>query len=211
MKSFKHIRFVFATAVLAVTLAPALATSARADVSTPPEVSAQTVDSASDQSAQPKAQKRDHWKILPTFNTYFPTSSKTKDTFGSTWPSVGFVIAGAVNDRIYDKLEFHVDGILRSHHSNHAYLFPAGIVYTTRAKKMKALSPFVGASADVYFVNLRVPEENLDSSWKTTVGGSVFAGVDINRNLSIKAAYLAAPKVRGYDVSGFNLTATFGF
>lgn len=203
---FRGIRFALATAVLAASLVPIMASGARAEET--PATDTQAVTAAAE---QPQVQKDKHWKIMPTVSTFMPVNDKTKDRFGNSWTNIGFVAGMGIGDRMYDKLEFHIDGIMRKSGDNHAYMFPAGIIYTTRPAKMKSFSPYLGASADVYFIDVKSEEDNIDSSWRTSLGGSLFAGLDVSDHVSIRASYMAIPKVESFNLSGFNLMATVGF
>jgi len=194
----RRFQAVFATAVLTIACCALLPGMARADNP--------TTDSA------PKIEaKKKHWVIMPTIGTYIPTNDKAKDTFGSSWPSIGFVMGMGIGDRIYDKFEFHLDGIMRKSNSDYVYMFPVGAAYTIRPPKMKSITPWAGASVDVYFTSVRSISNHVDTGWRPSVGGSVFAGLDLGKNLSLKASYLATPKVSSFDLSGMNLQATIGF
>lgn len=211
MNLWKRTRYALITALLVTAIFPAFSTRVHADEANAPTVSVQTTEPTS--SLQPEPQKKPrHWIIMPAIGTYLPTSSKTKDRFGSSWPNIGFVMGMGVQDRIYDKLAIHIDGITRKSGDNHAYMFPLGVIYTTRSISPKPFSTWFGGSADVYIMNIRSIEDSVDTGWKMSgVGGSVFAGVDISNHVSIKASYLVTPKTEGLDLSGTNLIATIAF
>jgi len=199
MKSVKGVRLTLAAIVLIASIWAALPSFA------------QTADtSPAVQSNNPPViveTAKPHWYIAPMVTLYMPTNSKTQDRFGSTWTSWGFTIGQTFpggNDTL-DKFMFHLDAIFRSSGENHAYLIPVGIKYTKSLPRSKDFVPFVGATADVFFIDLRSIPDGVDSGLRTTGGLGVFAGADIGKNLTVKANYYAVVKTQGFDLSGLGL------
>jgi hypothetical protein len=207
----KYVRLILAIAVMLCVMIPCFAQTDQGNNSnnTPPANTLATPPAETQPSAPTSttpaapAKKSEHWHIMPAFCEYLPTDSKTRDTFGNNWPSFG--------NRVYSKFEFHFDGIMRSNGNGHVYIFPVGVIWTTRPWSTKSTSPFLGASADLNIVNLKSNPDNIDSGWSVVPGGSVFAGIDVSRNLTLKAGYNLVPQVDSFVLSGFNFMAAVGF
>jgi hypothetical protein len=59
---------------------------------------------------------------------------------------------------------------------NRATLVPLGLSYRRALSAGTGAIPYAGAGVNLYFVDLRVPADNVDSGIRTAGGGSLFVG-----------------------------------
>ncbi len=164
-----------------------------------------------EQSTPAPAKRRNRFRIGPEVGLYLPTSSKTRSEFGSSALSLGIGL-GSINKiskRGNTTLDLQV--IYQSRNGNHMFLAPLGVGYRKALSQSGSTTPYLGATADIYFADLRSGNYNVHSGVRTGFGGSVLAGVNFSENGYFEARYLVVSRIKGFDLSGFNLTAGFRF
>ncbi len=217
MKSITSYIFV-ATALL-----PALAASVHAQAPatnnanpTPPAEQTATIPTTS--APAPTAQNRGrHFpKIGVNVGVYIPTDARTRNRFGNAWTSVGLGIGSA--DAPPSAGRFTLDFGLTAENSgnNYAYIVPVGIAYRRAFSAPSVASrriyiPYYGVSLDAVGVDLKSPQDNVHPGVEVTGGGSITLGTTVGRSAFIEARYSEVAKVKGFDLSGVDLTVGVRF
>lgn len=176
---------------------------------TPPTVTEPAPDPQQEQAAP--AKRRNRFRIGPEVGLYLPTSSKTRSEFGSSALSLGIGL-GSINKiskRGNTTLDLQV--IYQSRNGNHMFLAPLGIGYRKAFSQNSSTTTYLGATADIYFADLRSGRYDVHSGVRTGFGGSVLAGVNFSENGYFEARYLIVSRIKGFDLSGVNLTAGYRF
>lgn len=185
--------------------APAVTESAQSAAVQPADP-AQPDDQGNTQPDQPKKEKR-RLVLMPAFNDFFPTDSKTKSRFGSSWPSLGLALAWRGKNTDPQKIELRLDGVARKVSGASAYIFPIGMGYTTRLSSSKSFTTYAGVSANAYVGKLQSDFEAVDTGWRFRVGAGALVGANIGSKVNVQAAYYAVPSLGGFSLSGLNLSA----
>lgn len=176
---------------------------------TPPTVTAP--DPQQEQAAPAPAKRRNRFHIGPEVGLYLPTSSKTRSEFGSSALSLGIGL-GSINKiskRGNTTLDLQV--IYQSRNGNHMFLAPLGVGYRKALSQNSSTTTYLGATADIYFADLRSGKYDVHSGVRTGFGGSVLAGVNFSESGYFEARYLIVSRIKGFDLSGVNLTAGYRF
>lgn len=157
------------------------------------------------------APRRNRFRIGPEVGLYLPTSSKTRSEFGSSALSLGIGL-GSINKistRGQTTLDLQV--IYQSRSDNHLFLAPLGVGYRKAFSQNSATTTYAGVTADLYFADLRSGKYDVHSGVRTAFGGSVLAGINFSESGYFEARYLIVSRIRGFDLSGVNLTAGYRF
>ncbi len=185
-----------------------------AHAQTPADTTTPTVtapEPQQEQTAPTPAKRRNRFRIGPEVGLYLPTSSKTRSEFGSSALSLGIGL-GSINKiskRGNTTLDLQV--IYQSRSGNHMFLAPLGIGYRKALSQNSATTTYLGATADIYFADIRSGRYDVHSGVRTGFGGSVLAGVNFSENGYFEARYLIVSRIKGFDLSGVNLTAGYRF
>jgi len=176
-----------------------------------PAPQAETAPQLESQTATDQTKKKNRFRIGPEVGVYLPTSSQTRSQFGSSWVSlgVGFGSIGKVPKTGQTSLDLQV--LYQTRGDNHAFLAPIGIGYRTALSQSGSLTTYVGATGDIYLADLRSADYNVHSGLRTGFGGSVLVGINSGESGFLEARYLAVSKIKGFDLSGLNLTAGYRF
>ncbi len=164
-----------------------------------------------EQATPTPAKRRNRFRIGPEVGLYLPTDSKTRSEFGSSALSLGIGL-GSINKiskRGNTTLDLQV--IYQSRNGNHMFLAPLGIGYRKAFSQNSSTTTYAGATLDLYFADLRSGRYNVHSGVRTAFGGSVLAGVNFSENGYFEARYLIVSRIKGFDLSGVNLTAGYRF
>ena len=149
-----------------------------------------------------------------------PSDDKTRNRFGSTWTTFGIGF-NSVSARAQPQGQFllDIDIYSRSRSGNRALVAPIGLQYRralmgggsgSDLAGRSAFVPYVGASANLVIVSLRVPSENIDST-RLTAGAGVALGATVGEMGYAEARYLFNGRTLGYDTSGFNVSVGLRF
>jgi len=166
--------------------------------------------SANDPSAS-SPKKRNRFRIGPEIGVYLPTSSKARSQFGNTWLTVGLGIGSIGRVTTAGQTSFDLQVLYQSKNGNHAFLAPVGIGYRLALSQSASATPYVGATADVYFADLRSGDYDVHSGIRTGFGGSALAGVNFGDSGFLEARYLVVSRIKGFDLSGLDVTAGYRF
>ncbi len=179
---------------------------------TPPVVPPLATAPATDAPAPPPAAKRSsRFRLGPEIGLFLPTSSKARSEFGNTWFSIGLGLGDIGRISPKGQTSFDLQVLYQSRNGNHAFLAPVGVAYRTAISQGGANTTYVGATADVYFADLRSGLYNVHSGIRTSGGASVLIGENFGDSGYLEARYLFVPKIQGFDLSGANLTAGYRF
>jgi len=160
-------------------------------------------------SSSPKRQSR--FRIGPEVGVYLPTSSKARDQFGSSWLTIGLGIGSIGRVAPQGQTSFDLQVLYQSKNGNHVFLAPVGIGYRLAVSQSGQNTLYVGATADVYLADLRSGDYDVHSGLRTGFGGSALVGANFGDSGFLEARYLAVSRIKGFDLSGLNLTAGYRF
>jgi hypothetical protein len=196
---------VFAAAGAFFTLPAARPAFALQEATSPPDAAPGVVETQQAPVPEPQGEsraRRFRLRVGPQVGVFLPTDSKTSDRFGDSWYSIGIGIGQIVPALPGGRLEFDMNILTKKR----ALVIPLGLGYR-RAFSGGSTRPYVGVSANLVLADLRSPQDNVRSGMRAGGGGSVFIGTTLSDDGFIEARYLAASRVRGFDLSGLNLTA----
>ena len=138
------------------------------------------------------------------------TSSETSDTFGGE----GFSISPAFGTirAAHKRGELRPDfGLNFSRSNGNTLIFvPLGVRYVVGLSE-KANQPYVGLSANIVPAYTKIDTLNQGGKFDLAGGGSAFAGYNFSDKYNIEARYYLLSKIRGYDVSNFQVSAGIRF
>jgi len=157
------------------------------------------------------APRKPRFRIGPEIGVYLPTSSKTRDQFGSTWLTLGLGLGSIGRITPKGQTSFDLQILYQSRNGNHAFLAPIGVGYRTAIRQSGANTVYVGATGDLYLADLRSGAYNVHSGLRTGVGGSVLTGINFGESGFAEARYLFVSRIKSFDLSGLNLTAGYRF
>jgi hypothetical protein len=182
--------------------APA-APAASAPANGPGDYSQTTVTPA----PQPSAQSHHfYFTIGPQVGVFLPTDSKTRNRFGSSWLSVGIGIGPVVPASRRGALEVDLQLLSQTGSDRHVYIAPLGLQYRQALTGSGPNVPYVGASADAIFADIRSPQDNAHSGLREGVGGSAFVGTTFGTNAYVEARYLVTSTIESFNLSGLEFT-----
>ncbi len=159
--------------------------------------------------ASPK--KRSRFRIGPEVGVYLPTSAKARDQFGSTWLTLGLGLGNIGRITPQGQTTFDLQVLYQTRNGNHAFLAPVGIGYRVAVSQSGTNTVYVGATADLLLADLRSGDYDVHSGLRTGFGGSALAGINFGDSGYLEARYLAATHIKGFDLSGLNVTAGYRF
>lgn len=159
------------------------------------------------QSPQPKEKRR--LVLMPSFNSFSPSNSKTRDRFGSSWPSVGFALAYKTQNMDPRKIEFRLDGIAEKSDTTSAYIFPVGLGVNKVISSSKRFTSYTGLTANLYIAKLNSTPDHVDTGWQFKAGAGALMGANVGQKLNVQASYYLIPDLGGFNLSGFNVSAHF--
>jgi hypothetical protein len=172
----------------------------------------------------PPPTRRPRLRVGPEIGFFLPTDDKTRTRFGSTWVTFGIGF-GSVLSRAQSQGQFllDLDVYARSRSGNRAVVVPIGVQYRRSLlgggggsggggdlAGRSSFVPYVGASANLVVVSLRVPDEDIDST-RVTAGAGVALGAMVGEAGYAEARYLFIGRTLGYDTSGFTVSVGLRF
>lgn len=155
----------------------------------------------------PQEKKKGRLVLVPAFNLYYPSDSKTQSRFGDSWPSIGISVAWRDQPMDPRKVELRLDGMGRSGDGRKALVFPLGIGVSQRLSSSKNLVTYAGLSANAYFGKVVSDLDGVNTGWKIKAGPGAFLGANIGSRFNVQASYYVVPSLGGFGLSGFNLSA----
>ena len=161
--------------------------------------------------APPPAKKRARFRIGPEVGVYVLTSSKARSQFGSNWLTLGLGLGSIGRVSPQGQTSFDLQVLYQSRSGNHAFLAPVGIGYRTAISQGAGATVYVGVTADLYLADLRSGDYDVHSGLRTGFGGSPLIGVNFGDSGFLEARYMAVSKIKGFDLSGLDLTGGYRF
>ncbi|MDR3231933.1 MAG: hypothetical protein LBT65_10880 [Synergistaceae bacterium] len=151
--------------------------------------------------------------LSPAVSGYFPTSSKTRDAFGSSWWSIGVTLnmetlvdgfaAGGFSFSPWFGL-YHADK-----NDNDAWVVPVGLQVRWGLSGSGSVRPYAGVGVAGYGIRFEDRDAGVDTGWRGAWGGRFLLGMDVTRWFNVEAAYNFISEVKDYDLSGFSLQGKF--
>lgn len=137
-------------------------------------------------------------------------SGATGDTFGgngiSISPAFGSIRAATKHGDIRPDFSLNY-----SHSNGNTLAFvPVGARYVVGLSD-KANQPYVGASLNAVPSYTKIDTLNEGGKFSLGVGGSAFAGYNFGNRFNLEARYFQISKVRGFDLSHFEVSAGVRF
>lgn len=160
---------------------------------------------------QPEAQHRSRFRIGPEVGVFFLTSGKARSQFGNSAVSLGIGLGSIAQASTQGRLALDLQIQYQSRNGNHLFLAPLGIAYRKALNSGGPNVAYVGATADVDFVDIRSGDYNVHSGVRTAFGASPILGVSFGDSGFLEARYLYVSRVKGFDLSGLNLSAGYRF
>ena len=95
----------------------------------------------------------------------------------------------------------------QTHNGNHMFLAPLGVAYRRALNQGGPNVAYVGVTADLDFIDIRSADYNVHSGVRTAFGASPLFG----DSGFLEARYLYVSRIKGFDLSGLNLSAGYRF
>lgn len=155
--------------------------------------------------------KSSRFRIGPEVGVFFLTSNKARDQFGNSSISLGLGLGSISQASTRGRLALDLQIQYQTKNGNHLFLAPLGIAYRKALNQGGPNVAYVGATADLDFVDIRSGDYNVHSGVRTAFGASPLIGVSFGDSGFLEARYLYVSRVKGFDLSGLNLSAGFRF
>lgn len=156
--------------------------------------------------------------LSPSASYFFPSSGKTRDTFGSSWGGVGVALnpeaLGWETPRLKTAgitLTPFIGYSYAKEGDNKAYIIPVGVATGWTLKEGKHYRTSIGLGLSANGVRVKVPDEGINSDWKVALGGRVTLAYSLAKWLDLTAGYSLMTDVEGYSFNGFTIGAKVNF
>ena len=151
----------------------------------------------------------------PEIGFYLPTDSKTRDAFGKTWVNYGFGFRPIALASRKGLLGFDLNIISTSGRGRRALLIPVNIIYKRAlgggSTPGIGVTPYAGVATGLLIADLRSDNYGVSSGFRGGYGGTFLLGVTYNTQFFVEARYQVFSKIKGYNLSGLNLSTGFRF
>ncbi len=185
------------------TPAPVNPTPSTAPQSTAPETPAPA--------PEPASKKSNRFRIGPEIGVYFLTSSKARSQFGNSSLSLGLGLGSIAQASTRGRLALDLQVQYQARSGNHMFLAPLGVAYRKALNEGGPNVVYVGATVDLDFVDIRSGDYDVHSGVRTAFGASPLIGVSFGDSGFLEARYLYVSRIKGFDLSGLNLSAGYRF
>lgn len=202
-----------ATTPAPVTVAPAPAppdTTMPASAPSDTTTDTTTTDTTTTDADAPK-KKNHRFRIGPEVGVYLPTSSKTRDEFGSAWLSLGLGIGDISTVTTKGTTAFDLQILYQKKGDNHAFIAPIGVAYRQAFSQNGANAAYYGVTGDLVLADLRATDYDVHSGFRAGFGASALLGVNFGDSGFLEARYLFISRIKDFDLSGLDLTAGYRF
>ena len=186
--------------------APVNPTPSTAPASSVPDTSAPPPDAP-----PPTAKHRSRFRIGPEVGVYFLTSGKARSEFGNSAVSLGLGLGSIAQASTQGRLALDLQVQYQTRNGNHLFLAPLGVAYRKALNSGGPNVAYVGVTADLDFVDIRAGDYNVHSGVRTAFGASPILGVSFGDSGFLEARYLYVSRIKGFDLSGLNLSAGYRF
>lgn len=177
-------------------------TPSTAPVSTAPETPAPP---------EPETKKSSRFRIGPEVGVFLLTSGKARSQFGNSSISLGLGLGSIARASTQGRLALDLQIQYQTRNGNHLFLAPLGIGYRKALNEGTSTVTYVGATADLDFVDIRSGDYDVHSGIRTAFGASPLIGVSFGDSGFLEARYLYVSRVKGFDLSGLNVSAGYRF
>ena len=160
---------------------------------------------------EPAPKKSTRFRIGPEVGVYFLTSSKARNQFGNTAVSLGIGLGSISQASTQGRLALDLQIQYQTRNGNHLFLAPLGVAYRKALNQGGPNVAYAGLTADLDFVDIRSGDYNVHSGVRTAFGASPLIGVSFGDSGFLEARYLYVSRVKGFDLSGLNLSAGYRF
>ncbi len=186
-------------------------TPANPTPSTAPVSSAPVDASPAPAAPQPEAKHSSRFRIGPEVGVYFLTSGKARSEFGSSAVSLGLGLGSIAQASTQGRLALDLQVQYQTRSGNHLFLAPLGVGYRKALNSGGPNVAYIGATVDLDFVDIRSGTYNVHSGVRTAFGASPLIGVSFGDSGFLEARYLYVSRVKGFDLSGLNVSAGYRF
>jgi len=138
---------------------------------------------------------------------YLPTSSKTRDLYGSQWTSFGIGLGsiGTPTEQGHTGTDLQV--LYSKRGDNSALLIPIGVEYRrSLGTPNTSFTPYWALGLDIVPNAIKSIPDNVDYKWRAAAGATAAVGADFGKSAFIEARYRAVSHVEGIDLSGTAFT-----
>ncbi len=160
---------------------------------------------------QPEAKHRSRFRIGPEVGVFLLTSGKARSQFGSSAVSIGLGLGSIAQASTQGRLALDLQVQYQTKNGNHLFIAPLGVAYRKALNEGTASVAYVGLTADLDFVDIRSGDYDVHSGIRTAFGASPLVGVSFGDSGFLEARYLYVSRVKGFDLSGLNLSAGYRF
>jgi hypothetical protein len=179
-------------------------TPTTAPVTTAPETTAPPAP-------EPDSQRSNRFRIGPEVGVYFLTSGKARSQFGNSAISLGLGLGSIAQASTRGRLALDLQVQYQTRDGNHLFLAPLGVAYRKALNSGGPNVAYAGATVDLDFVDIRSADYNVHSGVRTAFGASPLIGVSFGDSGFLEARYLYVSRIKGFDLSGLNLSAGYRF
>ena len=201
----KTLSFLFVCALGASFGAPHFAF---ADATAPPSAPENLITPQSVTDVYSSASGRKFPKIGVDVSAYFPTSSKTRRTFGSTWTSVGLGLGTSLvaKAKIYPDIRFFKE----SKNNDDLFAVAAGARYLVPLGKIidpvtpPNFAPYAGFGLNLLYAKIDAPSTNTDDK-SFGIGANAAIGTTLGRTFFVEGRYSLFSSAADFNLSGAQL------
>ena len=142
---------------------------------------------------------------------FFLTAGKARSQFGNSAVSLGLGLGSIAQASTQGRLALDLQVQYHTKNGNHLFVAPLGEAYRKALNEGTANVAYVGATADLDIVDIRSGDFDVHSGVRTAFGASPLVGVSFGDSGFVEARYLYVSRVKGFDLSGLNLSAGYRF
>ena len=199
--------------MLAMPAAMAQTPAGAAPVNPTPSTAPQNTapESTAPDAPEPVSKKSNRFRIGPEVGVYFLTSSKARSQFGNSAISLGLGLGSIAQASTQGRLALDLQVQYQTRNGNHLFLAPLGVAYRKALNEGVSNVAYVGITADLDFVDIRSGDYDVHSGVRTAFGASPLVGVSFGDSGFLEARYLYVSRVKGFDLSGLNISAGYRF
>jgi hypothetical protein len=173
--------------------------------------------------AQPANAQQGRPLIGANIGAYFPTNGKTREVFGNQFLNYGFALGRVQRPGVRGRtaIDFAVitNGNLFRDSDRRAIIIPVGLTYLAPLRELSSSDysqrysflPYYGVSGNVFGTFIRSDVDGVQNGLRMSYGGSAFIGAALGNNFFTQVRYYLMTEVRGFELSGWNISAGFRF
>jgi hypothetical protein len=155
--------------------------------------------------------KNNRFRIGPEVGVFFLSSGKARTEFGNSAVSLGIGLGSIAQATTQGRVALDLQIQYQTKNGNHLFLAPLGVAYRKALNQGGPNVAYAGVTADLDFVDIRSGDYNVHSGVRTAFGASPLIGVSFGDSGFLEARYLYVSRIKGFDLSGLNLSAGYRF